>query len=63
VNDPEFAGKLIIVAGNAESSLLYKKLALDEPGCGTRMPQGAASLGQEQVDAVKQWIDAGANDD
>ncbi|HEU4534183.1 MAG TPA: hypothetical protein VFS00_08695, partial [Polyangiaceae bacterium] len=62
VKDPAYAGKPILIAGDAANSLLYKKLALDDSGCGARMPQGGAPLSQEQIDAVKQWIDAGAND-
>jgi hypothetical protein len=52
-------GKLVIPK-DCNNSLLYQKLQ-PSPMCGTQMPQGGTPLSQTAVDAVCNWIMAGAN--
>lgn len=51
-------GKLV-EAGNCKASLLYLKLQ-PSPVCGVQMPLGGPYVSQSALDAVCQWIDAGA---
>jgi hypothetical protein len=55
-------GMPYIVPGDPESSLFYVKLTGD-PGCGERMPLGGGALPADQIEMVRSWIAAGANDD
>jgi polyvinyl alcohol dehydrogenase (cytochrome) len=51
-----------VVAGNADMSVLYQKLANTQT-CGTRMPPGGPQSGDfapAALDALKAWINAGA---
>jgi mono/diheme cytochrome c family protein len=56
---PGYPGQTLIVAGDAASSLLFRKI--DGPGAaeGSRMPLGG-TLSAEQIAAVAAWIDGGA---
>ena len=57
------SGLTRVVAGDPEMSLLYIKVRLDKDvPCGSRMPTGGM-LTQVEVDAIKDWITAGAKDD
>ena len=57
VNASGYSGKLV-VPGNPESSILYKKI--DGSGAyGSNMPLGG-SLSQSQIAIIKQWIEEGA---
>jgi hypothetical protein len=56
------SGLTRVVAGNPDESLLVEKLADNAP-CGERMPQTGLPVSAEQLDLVKQWITAGANND
>ncbi|TAK55182.1 MAG: hypothetical protein EPO24_12370 [Bacteroidetes bacterium] len=49
--------------GQPDSSFLYIKLTSPAPQQGARMPQGGASLSQEKLDAIRQWILNGAGND
>ncbi|MET0389611.1 MAG: hypothetical protein ABW321_26800 [Polyangiales bacterium] len=49
----------LVVAGDCQSSTLYKKL-LPSPPCGAQMPLGMPVLQSGVVDALCKWIDAGA---
>jgi hypothetical protein len=52
-----------VVAGMPEQSLLYLKVQLmADPPCGARMPTGGM-LPQANVDLIRDWIMAGANND
>ena len=44
----------VVVPGNPEASLLYKKVQAEE------MPMGGPPLAKEQVAAIRAWIEAGA---
>jgi hypothetical protein len=55
------ATKPYVVAGNADESLLFLKLT--SPPCGGRMPLGGDALTADQLDLVRRWIAAGAQDD
>ncbi len=58
-------GKMRVVAGKPEESLLYLVLQGDVTDGGKtvgKMPQGG-SLTAAEIDAIKQWILAGAKDD
>ncbi len=43
-------------------SLLWRKLALDTPPIGERMPRGGPYLGADQILTVADWIDQGARE-
>jgi hypothetical protein len=50
-----------IVAGSAQQSLLFRKVAGTQPsGCGSRMPSSAAPLPIGQIEAIGAWINLGA---
>ncbi len=48
-----------VVAGNADDSYLFMKITNDSRIQGAQMPLGG-SLTQAQIDAVREWIEAGA---
>lgn len=50
-----------VVPGDPDNSLLYLKL-VPNPPCGDQMPV-MSSLKDEQIELVRQWIAAGANND
>jgi hypothetical protein len=50
-----------IVAGNAEASILAKKLS-SAPPFGDRMPQGGPYLPDSTQSVIRAWINQGAND-
>lgn len=54
------AGKILVVAGSASTSLLYEKVT--NPSCGSLMPQNSPPLPQASIDMLKTWIDEGAPD-
>ncbi len=57
VNASGYSGKRV-VPGDAENSILYKKI--DGSGAyGSNMPLGG-SLSNAQINTIKQWIDEGA---
>jgi hypothetical protein len=52
-----------VVPSNSADSFLYRKISLDNPGCGVRMPfDGPPYLGTPQIQTIKDWIDEGALD-
>lgn len=56
---------LRVVPGKAEDSYLYRKLAgthVAAGGTGEPMPFGEPPLSQQQIDAIRQWIEKGAKD-
>jgi hypothetical protein len=59
----EETGRMQVVPGDPENSLLVQKLFLSPDLCGDPMPQGAALLPTETVDVVRAWIDNGAMND
>ena len=59
VDSTELSGFKRVVPGNASDSYLYMKLAGDPRIVGERMPFGGM-LTAAEIDGVKQWIDAGA---
>jgi hypothetical protein len=50
-----------IVAGNAESSIMVKKLSAS-PSFGDRMPRGGPYLTDSTIQILKTWINQGAKD-
>jgi hypothetical protein len=56
------SGKSLVVPGKPEESLFYTKLTAAPP-CGARMPFGGGALPDAQIEMVRSWIAAGANDD
>jgi len=42
---------------NPSGSLLYEKL-LEHPSCGARMPLSHSPLSNEEIECVKEWIEA-----
>lgn len=53
-------GKVYVVAGQPDASLLYDKLANATPSCGARMPMGLAMLSASELSTVRSWISGGA---
>jgi len=56
------SGQAYVVPGHPESSLLFTKLTASPP-CGERMPLGGGALPDAQIEMVRSWIAAGAQDD
>lgn len=56
------AGRVQVVPGHPEQSLLLQKV-MPNPPCGLRMPNGGAPLSDAQVEMIRSWIAAGAHDD
>ncbi len=50
-----------IVPGNADSSILVRKL-FSPPPFGSRMPLGGAALSDATIDVLRTWINEGARD-
>jgi outer membrane protein assembly factor BamB len=55
------SGLSLVVPGNPDMSLLYRKL-LDTPPCGSRMPP-TGPLTTEEIGRIRAWITNGAPDD
>lgn len=55
------SGLTRVVADDAANSLLVQKLEGTQT-CGQRMPLGQAQLSAAEIEQVKQWIEAGAQD-
>jgi hypothetical protein len=51
-----------VAPGHSESSYLYMKISGDPRIVGDRMPMGGI-LSDADIEAIRQWIDAGAKDD
>ncbi|MCS6919968.1 MAG: PSD1 and planctomycete cytochrome C domain-containing protein, partial [Fimbriimonadales bacterium] len=49
----------VIIPGDAENSLLVKRISSDE--LGPRMPKGMTALSPEQIETIKRWINEGAH--
>jgi hypothetical protein len=49
-----------VVPGAPEESLLFLKVSMETPPCGTRMPRGGAALPAAEIDLVRAWIAGGA---
>lgn len=58
----EAAGRALVVPKDLAQSYLYEKLTREAPQSGVRMPQGA-TLDAQQLELVRSWIQAGAQDD
>jgi hypothetical protein len=56
------AGWLLVSPGKPEESLLYRKLADEEPPCGERMPWGVGVLPGHALECVRAWIESLAPD-
>jgi hypothetical protein len=54
-------GRVFVVPGKPEESLLLQKV-LPDPPCGLRMPNGGAPLTDAQNELIRSWITAGALD-
>jgi hypothetical protein len=52
-------GRLLVVPGVPEASALLDKVS-DGELCGTHMPLGRASLSEDEIALVRQWIEEGA---
>jgi hypothetical protein len=53
-------GMTLVAPGDPDHSLLYLKLSMDQPPCGSRMPSGQNPLAAAEVDLVRAWIAGGA---
>jgi hypothetical protein len=49
-----------VTPGDADNSYLYQKITGAAGITGSRMPLGRAALSQAQLDLVRDWIEAGA---
>jgi hypothetical protein len=52
----ECGGSMLVVPGDAAGSLLYKKVSMDQPPCGSRMPLAQDPLSEEDIGCVASWI-------
>jgi hypothetical protein len=50
----------VVVPGNADSSNIIKKLSLNTPPFGVRMPQGGPYLPDSTIQLFRNWINQGA---
>ena len=50
----------VIIAGNADSSTLIRKLTMAKPPFGSRMPLGGFPLPDTTVQVIRDWINQGA---
>ena len=57
------AGKVYVVPGNPDGSLLYDKVSKVKPSCGLRMPASGVILDDPEIATIKAWIMAGAPKD
>jgi hypothetical protein len=53
----------LVVAGQPDMSLLYLKVSLPAPPCGSRMPLGGTPFNDMQIGMIRSWIAAGAMND
>lgn len=56
----EVSGRVLVVPFDPEQSYLYEKLTKDQPASGARMPFASEPLSEEQLAAIKLWIENGA---
>jgi hypothetical protein len=49
------AGQQLLVPGDADNSVIYKKL-LPDPGCGAQMPYGGSALSETEISCIREWI-------
>ena len=56
--DREHFGGPAILAGSATESLLYQRIAADDPA--QRMPRGGERLSDDEIETLRLWIDQGA---
>jgi hypothetical protein len=52
-----------VVPGSASTSLLYEKVSMTTPPCGSQMPLGLTPLSSADQQMIEAWINAGAQDD
>lgn len=62
VNAIELSGFKRVAPNDAASSYLYMKVAGDPRIVGSRMPADGTTLSASEIEAVRAWIDAGAQD-
>ena len=62
VESQEVPGLLRVHPGDPDSSYLVMKVAGDPAIAGERMPFGGPYLEQSEIDAIREWIRAGALD-
>jgi hypothetical protein len=59
-SDAKSSGLKLVMAGKADSSFLYTKCEWTSFKYGNQMPLGANALTNNEIQFIKQWIDAGA---
>jgi hypothetical protein len=59
--DPKVAGAKRVTPGNRSTSVLFQAITTG-PTTSGRMPSGQQALSQSDIDAIGEWIDAGALD-
>jgi len=52
----------VVIPYQPENSLLYQKIASDNPPIGQRMPYGRNQLSHSDISIIEQWILEGAKD-
>ncbi len=52
----------VVIVGDADNSLLYLKVAMNEPLIGDRMPPPGPYLTSTEIRLIRDWIDQGARD-
>jgi hypothetical protein len=56
-------GRIRVIPGNPDGSLLINKVSRPQPVCGTTMPPPSGPLGASDVQLIRDWILAGAPND
>ena len=56
------ASLTLVEPGDAEASLLFRKVSSDSPPVGRRMPLFSGPLSASEVGLIRDWIDQGAED-
>jgi hypothetical protein len=54
------SGETRVVAGDSASSLIWQKVSMTKPPCGSQMPLGGTPLSSAEVQLIADWIDDGA---
>lgn len=52
----ECGGDMLVAPGDPAGSLLYQKVSMETPPCGSRMPLAQDPLSDEEIGCVASWI-------
>ncbi|CAN5231158.1 hypothetical protein BH23BAC3_BH23BAC3_35420 [soil metagenome] len=55
-------GMNVVIPEEPAQSPIVDKISSDNPQHGVRMPEGGPYLSEDEIDAIRQWIEEGANE-